>query len=107
MKKKHKKRKILTVGKNLPGLVEGGPELGLRAGVHRLVRLLWPEETTDLADVHAQGLVRVELLRIDLHRRQGVENAVSVSRDAKSFEIHDDALADVDHLPRMFLVLPL
>lgn len=90
--------------------METGAEFRLHSGVDGLVRLLWPEKTTHLADVHAQGLVDVQLRlhrRRDLCRQKSVNNAERVGCDAETVEVHDHALSDVDNLPRMFPVAPL
>lgn len=94
----------LTVGQNLSRLVELGPELGLDPGVDRLVGFLRPEQMPNLTDVHPKGLVEVELR---LHRLQGVSDAVRLGSVPKTIKIDDDAIADVDDLPRTILFLRL
>jgi hypothetical protein len=93
----------LTVGQNLSRLVELGPELGLAPAVDGLVRFLRPEQTPNLTDVHPKGLVELLLLllgRLRPDRLQRMSDAVRLGSGPKSIEVDEDAIADVDDLPR-------
>ena len=95
---------VLTVSQRLTGLVKMGSELVLRSRIHSLVSLLRQETMTDLANVHPQGLVHVQLRR---HRRQGVKHAKRLGGDAETLEVDDDALAHAQNFPRIFRAVRL